>query len=122
MKDTYRLKKDFNWFGKTIPKGTKYVQYESTKDMFRCYTPDGLECPHLDLTFHTVVNNIKYFKKMEHAVEIDDIINTVDGIKIETDGYAIHWKTKDLLKLQLEATLNAFKKYEERALEKTGQN
>ena len=57
----YVLIKDFNWFGKTIQSGTIYRQHNSTKDKFRCFMPNGNECPHWDLTFMTVKNNSEYF-------------------------------------------------------------
>lgn len=52
-RNTYILTKDFNWFGKTIPKGTLYVQYNGDKDKYRCVS-EGNEKPHFDLTFYTL--------------------------------------------------------------------
>ena len=62
--EIYVLLKDANWFGKIIKKGAIYKQYSNTKDKFRCFTIDGNECPHLDLTFMTVRNNSEYFMEL----------------------------------------------------------
>ncbi len=67
--ETYVLLQDFNWFGETIPSGTIYKQYESTKDRFRCFGADGYTSPHWDLTFMTVRNNPEWFLRLnERAV------------------------------------------------------
>jgi hypothetical protein len=67
--ESYVLLKDFNWFGKTIPSGTIYKQYKSTKDKFRCFDANGNECPHWDLTFMTVRANPEWFMQLnERAV------------------------------------------------------
>ncbi len=62
--EAHLLLKDFNWFGKIIPEGTIYRQYPNTKDNFRCFTANGDECPHWDLTFMTVRNNPEWFLQL----------------------------------------------------------
>lgn len=62
--ENYLLLQDVNYFGKTIKKGTIYRKYSSTRDEFRCFTTDGLECPHFDITFMIVRNNTEYFVKL----------------------------------------------------------
>ena len=59
----YELKKDFNWFGKIIPKGTLYIQMESDPDRYECRSEGNIK-PAYNLTFHTVKNNEEYFKKV----------------------------------------------------------
>jgi len=59
--EVYVLLKDFDWFGKTIPKGSIYRQYLNTTDNYGCHTTKGLKCPHWDLTFMTVRNNPEWF-------------------------------------------------------------
>ena len=62
--EAYILLKDFNWFGKTIPSGSIYKQYSTTLDKFRCFSANGDECPHWDLTFMTVRNNAEWFVRI----------------------------------------------------------
>ncbi len=62
--EAYVLLKDFNWFGKTIPAGSIYRQYTNDKDGFRCFSANGNECPHWDLTFMTVRNNPEWFMQL----------------------------------------------------------
>lgn len=50
---TYRLVTDFNWFGKTIPEGTRYIQSVHDQDRYNCMV-DGNWVPWMDLTFHTI--------------------------------------------------------------------
>ena len=64
MIDAYVLLKDFDWFGITIKKGAVYKKYQSTADKYACHTIDGLQCPHLDLTFATVSNNEDWFLEL----------------------------------------------------------
>lgn len=55
----YILQKDFDWFGKRISAGTKYIQY--TPDEW-IPSIDGAHCPHFKITFMTVKNNEQWFK------------------------------------------------------------
>jgi hypothetical protein len=55
------LLKDFNFFGKIIPKGTVYTMFPYDHDVYICNTPNGDICPHWNLTFMTVINNDEYF-------------------------------------------------------------
>ncbi|MGD1894004.1 MAG: hypothetical protein ACFB15_25835 [Cyclobacteriaceae bacterium] len=66
--EVYVLLHPFNWFGRTIPKGTLYVEIENDRDRYSCYCPDGTHCPHWNLTFMTVRGNPAYFMQLPSSM------------------------------------------------------
>ncbi len=79
--ENYVLLNDFDWFGKIIKKGAIYKQYKSTKDKFRCFTTNGCECPHFDLTFMTVRENPKWFFQLNELAINSAFVIGRDGDK-----------------------------------------
>jgi len=71
----YILIKDFDWFGRIIPKGTMYIQSKYDCDRYRCMS-DGNWIPWMDLTFHTLRSE----RSEEYFVKINSLLskNTVD--------------------------------------------
>jgi hypothetical protein len=67
----YELQQDFNWFGKTIPTGTLYVQMKSNPDRYECRSEGNIK-PEYNLSSHTVSDNEEYFK--ERIIDIDNMI------------------------------------------------
>lgn len=67
----YELQQDFNWFGKTIPKGTLYVQMESNPDRYECRSEGNIKSKY-NLSSHTVSDNGEYFKEV--IIDIDNMI------------------------------------------------
>lgn len=55
----YILQKDFNWFGKVIPAGTKYVQHGAD---YWWPVIDGAHVPAMQVNFMTVRCNQEWFK------------------------------------------------------------
>jgi hypothetical protein len=73
--DTFKMKsyvliKDFDWFGKVIPKGTIYIQKEHDIDSYRCIS-EGNHIPWMDLTFHT----LRASWSKEYFVEINTLLS-----------------------------------------------
>lgn len=57
----YVLIKSVDWFGRTIPAGTIYKQAGPLRF---CPTIDGINCPHLEIVFRTILNNPDYFLQL----------------------------------------------------------
>jgi hypothetical protein len=58
----YILQKDFNWFGRVIPQGTRYVPHG--KDYWwPVLGKDQAHVPTMQVDFMTIRNNEEYFKR-----------------------------------------------------------
>lgn len=81
----FLLVKDFDWFGKTIPKGTKYIQNDN--DHYNCYS-EGNWIPWLDLTFHTLHSSWSkdYFTEIEPTSKYDLFCEFLKSKEAELDS------------------------------------
>lgn len=105
----YILQKDFNWFGKTIPAGTRYVQHGA--DYWWPEINDA-HVPAMQVTFTTIMNNPVYFKEETTAVYKVEQHDTFKGVPDKMHyqfavSRAISDEEKEVIRIAIEMQLNA---------------
>lgn len=84
----YIIQKDFNWFGKIIPAGTRYVPHGAD---YWWPVVNGAHIPTMQLDFRTIKNNQEWFKPEPIEVSLfDGVFGYAKPRQPNTGTYYVH--------------------------------